>query len=127
LKNFNNWVKTVLINQYCVNPMERPAFTNGPQYRGNRLLTNLFGGPRLKVLDLGCGKGGDLNKWGKVGTEEYVGIGTSLRVSSELLLSSLYADVAEKSVQQAQERYLKSANSREYTARFLVLDCFSVR
>lgn len=32
-------------------------------------------GPQIKVLDLGCGKGGDLQKWAKAGTDEYVGIG----------------------------------------------------
>lgn len=31
--------------------------------------------PYLKVLDLGCGKGGDLQKWLKAGTAEYIGIG----------------------------------------------------
>jgi mRNA (guanine-N7-)-methyltransferase len=79
LKNFNNWIKTVLINQYCVNPIERRSYPQGPKRKGNKLLTNVIGGPRLKVLDLGCGKGGDLNKWGKVGTAEYVGIGALLR------------------------------------------------
>ncbi|KAK4053654.1 mRNA cap guanine-N7 methyltransferase [Microbotryomycetes sp. JL201] len=54
LKTFNNWIKTVLIAKF-----------------GRREGSN---GPLIKVLDLGCGKGGDLQKWGRAGTAEYVGI-----------------------------------------------------
>ena len=28
-----------------------------------------------KVLDIGCGKGGDLTKWNKARIREYVGVG----------------------------------------------------
>lgn len=42
------------------------AATNGGRTRG----------APIKVLDLGCGKGGDLMKWQKAGLSEYVGIGT---------------------------------------------------
>lgn len=28
-----------------------------------------------KVLDMGCGKGGDLTKWAKARIREYVGVG----------------------------------------------------
>lgn len=55
LKNFNNWIKSVLISKY-----------------GRR---DQSSGPRVKVLDLGCGKGGDLQKWARAGTDEYIGIG----------------------------------------------------
>lgn len=60
LKNFNNWIKSVLIGKYS-----RIPDRTGPK-------------TRLKVLDIGCGKGGDLNKWDKAGTEEYIGIGQLL-------------------------------------------------
>jgi mRNA (guanine-N7-)-methyltransferase len=33
---------------------------------------------RGKVLDLGCGKGGDLLKWSKAGVRDYVGLGVLL-------------------------------------------------
>jgi mRNA (guanine-N7-)-methyltransferase len=36
------------------------------------------GKKKLRVLDIGCGKGGDLGKWSKAGVVEYVGIGNSL-------------------------------------------------
>lgn len=39
-----------------------------------------MGGSRAagKVMDMGCGKGGDLSKWAKAKIREYVGIGTSI-------------------------------------------------
>lgn len=58
LKNFNNWVKSVLIAKFVRRNVPR---SQGP-----------------KVLDLGCGKGGDLQKWSKAQTSNYVGIGTLL-------------------------------------------------
>ncbi|KAG1870467.1 mRNA capping enzyme-domain-containing protein [Suillus tomentosus] len=58
LKNFNNWVKSVLITQFG-----HPALaSNSPKKRG-------------KVLDMGCGKGGDLIKWGKARIREMLGVG----------------------------------------------------
>lgn len=58
LKNFNNWTKSVLIAKFG----RREGATSS----------------RLKVLDLGCGKGGDLQKWSKAGTDEYIGLGELL-------------------------------------------------
>lgn len=91
LKNFNNWVKTVLINKFCINPLERaaaaaihPAQHDALSHKRSRMVggqalnTSLHqstAGRRLKVLDLGCGKGGDLKKWAKVGTGDYLGCG----------------------------------------------------
>jgi mRNA (guanine-N7-)-methyltransferase len=49
IRNFNNWVKAVLFNE------------------------TVRAGD--KVLDLGCGKGGDLNKWKKQGISWLTGIG----------------------------------------------------
>jgi len=56
LKAFNNWVKSVLIS-LCAHPaLEKSAVvrSNGGQ-----------GLKRGKVLDMGCGKGGDISKWSK--------------------------------------------------------------
>jgi mRNA (guanine-N7-)-methyltransferase len=61
LKNFNNWVKSVLITQFG-----HPA-----------LAANLSrpGRGRGKVLDMGCGKGGDLMKWSKARIRELLAVG----------------------------------------------------
>lgn len=55
LKNFNNWTKSVLIAKFG-------------RREGDVA-------PKIRVLDLGCGKGGDLQKWLKAGTSDYVGLG----------------------------------------------------
>nr|VWP00393.1 Serine/threonine-protein phosphatase 2B catalytic subunit A1 (EC (Calcineurin A1) [Ganoderma boninense] len=47
LKSFNNWVKSVLITKFA-----HPAFAMSPNGRKGRM--------RGRVLDMGCGKGGDL-------------------------------------------------------------------
>lgn len=51
LRSFNNCIKYILINKY--------------------------GRPNGSVLDLGCGKGGDLAKWDMISTRLYVGIDLS--------------------------------------------------
>lgn len=61
LKNFNNWVKSVLITRFA-----------------HPVLSSSHGGPREgrgKVLDMGCGKGGDLTKWEKARIRELIGVG----------------------------------------------------
>jgi mRNA (guanine-N7-)-methyltransferase len=51
LRSFNNWVKSVLIREF-------------------------LSAPKLKVLDLACGKGGDLLKWDKASASHVTGVGT---------------------------------------------------
>ncbi|KAL8747164.1 MAG: hypothetical protein Q9190_000928 [Brigantiaea leucoxantha] len=72
LRSFNNWVKSVIIHKFS--PSEDSS----------------AGGNPLLVLDVGCGKGGDLAKWAQAPQEVelYVGI-----------------DPAEVSIEQARERY----------------------
>uniref|UniRef100_A0A803MH19 mRNA (guanine-N(7))-methyltransferase n=1 Tax=Chenopodium quinoa TaxID=63459 RepID=A0A803MH19_CHEQI len=90
LKKLNNWIKSVLIQLYA-----RP---------GNA------------VLDLACGKGGDLIKWDKAKIGYYVGI-----------------DIAEGSIEDCRTRYNGDAdkNSRrkkfKFPARLLCGDCFEVQ
>ncbi|GAA5969945.1 hypothetical protein JCM8115_001187 [Rhodotorula mucilaginosa] len=86
LKRFNNWIKSVLIGRF-----------------GRR---EGDAGPQIKVLDLGCGKGGDLQKWAKAGTDEYVGI-----------------DIAAVSVEQARSRW-QGLRGKRFPAEFYTLDCF---
>ena len=70
LRKYNNWVKSVIINRFSL-PDDKNA-------------------PPLKVLDMGCGKGGDLQKWQSTPhpVALYVGI-----------------DPAEVSIDQARDRY----------------------
>ena len=79
LRSFNNWVKSTLIHKFS------------PTESGSD------GG--LRVLDIGCGKGGDLGKWQQAPQplDCYVGV-----------------DPAEVSIEQARERYaqMKSGGGR---------------
>lgn len=70
LRKFNNWVKSTLIHRFS--PPESDQ------------------APPIRVLDLGCGKGGDLGKWQSVPhpLDIYIGI-----------------DPAEVSIDQARDRY----------------------
>jgi mRNA (guanine-N7-)-methyltransferase len=99
LKNFNNWIKAVMIAKFA-----RPAIRE----TNSRMVTT---GRRPKygarVLDLGCGKGGDLNKWGKAEIAAYVGV-----------------DIAEVSIEQARARL--SERRQLFQADFYDLDCFRV-
>ena len=73
LRSFNNWIKSTIIHKFS------------PSEPGREPLP-------LKVLDIGCGKGGDLGKWQQAPqpVELYVGV-----------------DPAEVSITQAQERFLQ--------------------
>jgi mRNA (guanine-N7-)-methyltransferase len=81
LKNFNNWIKAILINKYA----------NRDDH----------------VLDLCCGKGGDLLKWKKA-----------------LIGFMLACDIAQVSVEQAEDRY--RGGNAQFKAEFHAVDCFSV-
>ncbi|GAQ81341.1 mRNA capping enzyme family protein [Klebsormidium nitens] len=88
LKKLNNWVKSVLIRIYA--------------QAGDR------------VLDLACGKGGDLVKWDKARISHYVGV-----------------DIAKGSVEDARLRYEGvGSNGRglpyHFSARLLCADCWKV-
>lgn len=62
LKNFNNWVKSVLITRFA-----HPALVKSLSASGRA---------KGKVLDMGCGKGGDMTKWAKARIKELICIGT---------------------------------------------------
>lgn len=83
LRNFNNWVKSILIYKYS--------------QQGD------------VVLDIGCGKGGDLWKWGRSRIQGFIGI-----------------DVADVSIQHAQERY-DGSKKFNFWADLCVGDAFEQR
>lgn len=67
---------------------------------------------RLNVLDLGCGKGGDLLKWERGNVHHVV-----------------CADIAETSIEQCKDRYatLKHrSRSNVFSAEFIAADCSKV-
>ena len=76
LRSFNNWIKSTIIHKFS------PAEAGAEPYP-------------LRVLDIGCGKGGDLGKWQQAPQplELYVGV-----------------DPAEVSIEQARERYKQMAS-----------------
>ncbi|CAN1175021.1 mRNA cap guanine-N7 methyltransferase 1 [Linum perenne] len=90
LKKLNNWIKSVLIQLYA--------------HRGDA------------VLDLACGKGGDLIKWDKARVGYYVGV-----------------DIAEGSIEDCRTRYNGDANHHQnrkkfsFPARLICGDCFEIR
>ncbi|KAL2150714.1 hypothetical protein VTH82DRAFT_7277 [Thermothelomyces myriococcoides] len=117
LRSFNNWVKSCVIQKFSPDEDHAP----GAMERG------ISSGRRLLVLDIGCGKGGDLFKWQQAPqpVELYVGL-----------------DPAEVSIEQARERYRNMANRgggsgrggrgshhrrppRLFEARFHVKDCYT--
>ncbi|KDE06696.1 hypothetical protein MVLG_03042 [Microbotryum lychnidis-dioicae p1A1 Lamole] len=98
LKNFNNWIKSVLINKYGrpqPSPSNAHMFDRKGAWKGD-----------WKVMDMCCGKGGDLLKWSKAGVKEYYGL-----------------DVAGVSVEQARARY-QDMRDRRFNAHFIRADCF---
>ncbi|KNZ75424.1 mRNA cap guanine-N7 methyltransferase [Termitomyces sp. J132] len=82
LKNFNNWVKSVLITRFA-----HPALA--------------------AVLDMGCGKGGDMTKWAKARVCELVGV-----------------DIAAVSIDQARSRW-ETLRPPKFAATFAALDCYT--
>uniref|UniRef100_A0A3Q3XIF0 mRNA (guanine-N(7))-methyltransferase n=1 Tax=Mola mola TaxID=94237 RepID=A0A3Q3XIF0_MOLML len=95
MRNFNNWLKSVLIGEI----LEEVRAT---------------GARHVSVLDLGCGKGGDLLKWRRGGISHLV-----------------CADIAAVSVEQCQSRYddmkrRSHGNERIYSANFITADCSKV-
>lgn len=84
LKSFNNWIKSVLIAKYARDyhrNAEEAQGQNGDGHRGGHRRQN-----RFRVLDMGCGKGGDLQKWQKAGITDYVAVG-ELRMEALYLIS----------------------------------------
>ncbi|XP_045036456.1 mRNA cap guanine-N7 methyltransferase isoform X2 [Daphnia magna] len=91
MRNLNNWIKSRIIG----NILDRIRKENGPHCR-------------LNVLDLGCGKGGDLLKWERGHVHHVV-----------------CADIAETSIEQCKERYakLKHRSRQVFSAEFIAADC----
>lgn len=86
LKNFNNWVKATLVRTFAPQPCTR-------------------------VLDLACGKLGDLQKWRKAGVKKYCGV-----------------DISRQAVEDAATRFNDSCAGSGITAKIVRADlgCFDL-
>ncbi|ODV94677.1 hypothetical protein PACTADRAFT_50539 [Pachysolen tannophilus NRRL Y-2460] len=83
LRNFNNCIKYILINK--------------------------FGKANDSVIDLGCGKGGDLQKWALANVSTYIGL-----------------DISSDSITEAIRRYktISTRNQANFQSFFITADCF---
>ncbi|KAK9888580.1 hypothetical protein WA026_000819 [Henosepilachna vigintioctopunctata] len=101
LRNFHNWIKSMLINEYLSKIKLKKKY-NAP----------------LRVLDIGCGKGGDLLKWKKANITHLI-----------------CSDIAAVSLEQCKNRYsdMKERSARDrnggnlYTIEYISADCSRVR
>ncbi|XP_071648961.1 mRNA cap guanine-N(7) methyltransferase [Temnothorax longispinosus] len=102
MRNFNNWIKSMLINEYVVKVRQGKSF-----------------GASLRVMDMCCGKGGDLLKWKKANISHLI-----------------CADIAQVSLEQCQQRYNDMVNKKGskdrgfapiFSAEFITADCTKVR
>lgn len=101
MRNFHNWIKSMLINEYLTKIKDSKKH-NAP----------------VRVLDMGCGKGGDLLKWRKGGI-------------SHLICS----DIASVSLEHCQTRYtdMLQRNDRDrnstniYSVEYIAADCTKER
>ncbi|KIX03735.1 uncharacterized protein Z518_07288 [Rhinocladiella mackenziei CBS 650.93] len=106
LRSYNNWVKSCLIHKFS--PEEKQEVEElgwGEEAKEPEEQKPLL------VLDIGCGKGGDLGKWQLA--PQTVGLYVGL-------------DPAETSIQQARERHRQMRAGRRpiFDARFVPQDCF---
>ncbi|QGA14035.1 hypothetical protein EYB26_001687 [Talaromyces marneffei] len=117
LRSFNNWIKSTVIQKFSPDEEFLSSKTGTKEWAADA------GGPpverkKLLVVDLGCGKGGDLGKWQQAPqpVDLYVGL-----------------DPAEISIEQARDRYNAMRNQRNqrnrrgnalFHAEFHPKDCF---
>lgn len=103
LRQFNNWVKAALIDLHT-----RPGYS---------------------VLDLCCGKGGDMSKWyvcaKTLPVSSYTANDSYCRENARI---SKYVgcDIAEVSVRQAMDRYNREKSTCTFRPMFLVGDMFKI-
>ena len=117
LRTFNNWIKSTLIHKFSPDDEFLSRFSDTKEWAVDAGPLPLSEPKRLFVLDIGCGKGGDLGKWQQAPqtVELYVGL-----------------DPAEISISQARDRYssMRSGRGRGrrgqpiFHAEFYPKDCF---
>lgn len=116
LRTFNNWVKSTMIQKFSPDEEFIARFRDTKDWADDSDLPPMDD-KRLLVVDLGCGKGGDLGKWqlAPQPVDLYVGL-----------------DPAEISIVQARDRYNNMRTGRGsrrprnpvFHAEFFPVDCF---
>lgn len=116
LRSYNNWVKSTLIQKFSPDEEFIARFNDTKDWADDSALPPMED-KRLLVIDLGCGKGGDLGKWqlAPQAVDLYVGL-----------------DPAEISIVQARDRYNNMKTGRGsrgrrgplFHAEFYPKDCF---
>lgn len=116
LRSFNNWVKSTLIQKFSPDEEFVARFNDQRDWAEDGALPPMED-KRLLVIDLGCGKGGDLGKWqlAPQPVDLYVGL-----------------DPADISIDQARDRYENMRSGRGsrgrrnplFHAEFFPKDCF---
>ncbi|KAJ5928887.1 hypothetical protein N7466_007843 [Penicillium verhagenii] len=120
LRSFNNWVKSTLIQKFAPDEEFGARFNDTKDWADDSMGPPPVDDKKLLVLDLGCGKGGDLGKWqlAPQKVELYVGL-----------------DPANISIEQARDRYasMRSGPGRQrgrrpppplFHGEFQTKDCF---
>ncbi|KAJ5105644.1 hypothetical protein NUU61_002991 [Penicillium alfredii] len=119
LRSFNNWVKSTLIQKFSPDEEFSARFNDTKDWAEDSMGPPPADDKRLLVLDLGCGKGGDLGKWqlAPQTVDLYVGL-----------------DPANISIEQARDRYdaMRSGRGQRgrrppqsiFHAEFYPKDCF---
>lgn len=91
LRKFNNWIKAVQIHDTV-----------------ERVKCNFDTNLELLVMDMCCGKGGDVDKWRQIGISRYIGM-----------------DIADSSIQDAKNRHINHQRTKSaFQAHFQCMDCF---
>lgn len=116
LRSFNNWIKSAVIQKFS--PDEEFLSRKTGTDWGADTVSPAVDDKKILVLDMGCGKGGDLGKWQQAPqpVDLYVGL-----------------DPADISIDQARERYSGMRQNRNprhrrgnplFHAEFVTKDCF---
>ena len=118
VRNFHNWIKIVILNEasrtlaiewfeYLKSQGQFGDYYDNTTvdtiYAKQDEIKHLEKNLDLRVLDLACGQGGDLKKWGHLGVSDYFGF-----------------DIAAEAVERAQKRY--NEGRFKFRATFLAHD-----
>lgn len=113
LRAFNNWVKCALIHKFAV-AADSQSSTGEQSLLSSMINREGLDSQGLRVLEIGCGKGGDLHKW---------------HTAPEKVAIYVGLDPADVSIKQAQERWKGYQKTLKYgtalsRAEYYTQDCF---